>query len=376
MRDVRRWSPLVHLASIVLAVAATWNFARAEYTFRTDPALRTRSLTATVRIFPAQTGGEQIGSGFVIDSGDELILTAAHVVAELKDVAWVSFPRETTRHRVKLLTARPNGFGNPVALDLAILKLDPAIDNVDSLELQFDTINPEQEHGITGYGRSNREPQQADARPSFSDTCTYTIRSETLYGDSGSAVLTAAGLVDGIAVDGAESGGGASMAEMKVLPISCAMHQILELVPDGQSSKIMTTFLTGSDADLRHAFEPPPKTGWVSNLRLAKAIQGWIIAQKGKQLAMDASRVTNAVKIIVERQLGYEIAVAFSRTGVASGNDAGDAIQQFARDEFGRGSPNARRAYAVARGLYLQHASENSGNEAPVAAAYVPPAKP
>lgn len=272
MREVFRCNPLVHLAGIVLAVVAMSTFACAEYTFRTDPALRTRSLTATVRIFAAETGGGQLGSGFVIDSGDELILTAAHVVAELEDVAWVSFPRETTRHRVKLLAARPSGSGNSVALDLAILKLDPAIDNVDSLELQFEPINSEQEHGITGYGRSNREPQQADARPSFSDTCTYTIRSETLYGDSGSAVLTAAGLVDEIAVDGAKSGGGASMAEMKVLPLSCAMQQILELVPDGQSSKIMTTILTGSDADLRHAFEPPPKSGWVSNLRLAKAI--------------------------------------------------------------------------------------------------------
>jgi hypothetical protein len=327
-----------------------------------------------VRIFAAETGGGQLGSGFVIDSGDELILTAAHVVAELEDVAWVSFPRETTRHRVKLLAARPSGSGNSVALDLAILKLDPAIDNVDSLELQFEPINSEQEHGITGYGRSNREPQQADARPSFSDTCTYTIRSETLYGDSGSAVLTAAGLVDGIAVDGAESGGGASMAEMKVLPLSCAMQQILELVPDGQSSKIMTTILTGSDADLRHAFEPPPKSGWVSNLRLAKAIQGWIIAHRGTQQAMDASRVANAVKIMVQRQLGYEIAVEFCQTGLASGKDAGDAFQQYAGAEFDRGSKaNARKAYAEARGLYLQHASEN--NPSGVAAVYAPPAR-
>jgi S1-C subfamily serine protease len=364
MRDINCQSALVDLASIVLAVIATSNVACADYTFRPDPALRTRSLTATVRIFAAETGGEQLGSGFVIDSSDGLILTAAHVVAELKDAAWVAFPRETTRHSVKTLmrklTSKSTGAENSPAIDLAVLKLDPKVDNVDSLEVQFEPINTEQEHEITGYGRSNSEPQEAVAKPSYSDNCLYTLRSETLYGDSGSAVLTAEGLVDGIAMDGAESGGGASMSQMKVLPLSCVKPQILDLVPDSQSNNIMATIAKGNDFELRHAFQPPPRSGWVSNLRLAKAVQGWIAGHKSQKQPIDDGHLKTAFEIIVQRRLGYEIVVALSHTNTASEKDAGDALQNFAHAELGRGSTaNAKTAYAEARTLYLQYASEH-----------------
>lgn len=366
---------LVHLASIVLAVVATVNVASADFNFRSDTAVRTRSLSATVRIFAAETSGQQLGSGFVIDSSEGLILTAAHVVSELKDFAWVVFPKEKTRHRVRAL--RSNGVSP--TLDLAVLKLDPALGDIDSLELQFEKMSSEQDHGITGYGRSSEEPQEGTARPSLSEECLYTMRGATLYGDSGSAVLTVDGLVDGIAVDGAESGGGNTMAEMKVLPLSCAMSLILDAVPDVQSEKIIATIAKGSESALRHAFQPPPKPGWVSNLRLAKALQGWIAKHKSQRQAIEERRLSVALEIIVNRHLGFEIAIAFTRFGSASEKNAADALQQFAHAELGRGSTaNAERAYAAAQQLYTRYASvhlpDTSGGipagTADIAAAY------
>jgi hypothetical protein len=181
--------------------------------------------------------------------------------------------------------------------------------------------------------------------------------------------LTADGLVDGIAVDGAESGGGNSMSEMKVLPLSCVMSQILDVVPDGQSAKIMATIAKGSESAMRHAFQPPPKIGWISNLRLAKAIQGWIARGNSPNQLIDSDHVTTAVAIIIQRHLGYQMAVAFSRATLATAKDAGDALRKFGDMELGRGStPTAQKAYAEASSLYLRYAKMYvpSGGRGPI----------
>jgi hypothetical protein len=346
------------LVVISLALGAASNLAHAQgvFTFRADPKILNRSLAATVRIFETESGGGQIGSGFVIDGGEGLILTAAHVVAGLQDKAWIAFTGENIRHRAKIVASKSiNSGASP--FDLAILKFDPKIDDVDSLEVQFEPIISEDDHEVTGYGRSNSQPQPATVKLSPSSQCMYTLRGETLYGDSGSAVLTAEGLVDGIAVDGAESGGGDSMSEMKVLPLSCVMSQILEIVPDGQSAKIMATITKGSDAAMRHAFQPPPKTGWISNLRLAKAVQGWIAKGNGPSQLIEADRVTTAITIIAQRRLGYKMAMEFSRVTLASAKDAGDTLRKFADMELRRGSTlTAEKAYAEAGNLFLQYA--------------------
>jgi hypothetical protein len=99
------------------------------------------------------------------------------------------------------------------------------------------------------------------------------------------------------------------MAEMKVLPLSCVRDLILNLVSDSQNDKIMNIVWTAGDREFRDAFQPPSGagTGWVSNLRLAKAMLGWI-ASSPRQLSADKKHRDNALKIIFERRLGVDMA--------------------------------------------------------------------
>jgi Trypsin-like peptidase domain len=351
MKERRSRTPSI-LTAIAFALIAAPNVARAEHIFRfpADPIVLTRSLAGTVRIFSSETDGDQLGSGFVVDSGEGLILTAAHVLAGLGGPAWVAFPRENTRHRVEIIASKPSGF------DLAILKFDPKVDDADSLEVQFEPISAGQDHQVTGYGRSNSDPQQQTVKPSYSSNCTYTLRGAILYGDSGSPLLTVEGLVDGIAIDGAESGGGGSMSEMKVLPLSCLMSQILDIVPDHQNSKIMSIMAKGNERSIRRAFQPPPKPGWVSNLRLAKAIQGWITNQARPK--MDRNHLMTATDVIIDRHLGTDMVVDLCKVASATPKDGGDALRKFADAAASQGlTAAAQRAYAEATSLYVQYAA-------------------
>ena len=125
----------------------------------------------------------------------------------------------------------------------------------------------------------------------------------------------------------------------------------------------------GSKSAMRHAFQPPPKTGWISNLRLAKAIQGWIARGNSSKQLIDSDRVATAVAIIAQRHLGYQMAVAFSRATLATAKDAGDALRKFAEMELGRGSATtAQKAYAEASSLYVQYAKAYvpSGGNGPI----------
>jgi hypothetical protein len=79
--------------------------------------------------------------------------------------------------------------------------------------------------------------------------------------------------------------------------------------------------LKGNDPAIRHAFQPSPRIGWVSNLRLAKAIQGWIARHDGPK--MDRDRVITSVTIIAQRHLGFPMAVDFSRVDSVTPKEGG-----------------------------------------------------
>jgi hypothetical protein len=268
----------------------------------------------------------------------------------------VAFPDDNSRHHVKVTIL---GSSEPDTFDMAILALDPAVDNLDAFELQFAPINSEETHRVTGFGRSNPQPVQGKATPAKTSDCAYTLRVETLHGDSGSALLTAEGLVDGIAVQGAESDGTGSMAETIILPLRCVRIQILSAVPPGaQDDTIINTILKGSDSALRRAFQPPPKSGWISNIRLAKALSSWIAAHQasGQRSTVDQARLTRALSIIVERHLGYEFGVDFTQANSADANATANTFQTFADLEAAAGyTTTAVEFHAHAQNLYVEY---------------------
>ncbi len=339
------------------ALAETYNFPSQD-----DTAATRKFDNATVRIFASETGGDQKGSGVVVDAGEGLILTAAHVIRDLQMQtwdAWVAFPEASDRHHAKVLF--PKSSGSADSHDLAVLKLDVPADEANALEVQFDNIEKGQKHRITGFGRSNATPVQAEVQPSpTNDDCTYTLRAVTLYGDSGSAFVTMEGLVDGIATDGAESKGTNAMFEMKVLSLACVKEQILDAVPNGQSSKIMNIIAKGDDRALRKAFQPPPDgAGWISNLRLAKALHGWIAARQAQKKSIpgvDKRRIPETLRIIAERRLGYSLVAEFEEANAANKKEAADTLQDFGDAESARGLyAEASKAYMQARGLYANY---------------------
>jgi hypothetical protein len=189
------------------------------------------------------------------------------------------------------------------------------------------------------------------AQPAKSDDCIYALRNTTLHGDSGSALLTPQGLVDAIAIQGAESGGAGVMAEMKVLPLSCVRDLVLNAVSDSQSDKIMNIVWNGSDYLFRDAFQPPPwaGSGWVSNLRLAKAFLGWSAANKTQTQLFDVERRQKALKIIYERRLGIDMLRALAVAETTNTKNAGDAFQRLGDGLIDRSKADAQIAYSAAK---------------------------
>src|SRR5262249_36534147 len=99
---------LLGVFAAIMLLPPTAAPAREKYYFSAQGDRDAHALTyATVRIFAAEKGGEQLGSGFVIDSKQGLILTALHVIDPIQDGnAWVAFPEETDRHRAKVVVPK------------------------------------------------------------------------------------------------------------------------------------------------------------------------------------------------------------------------------------------------------------------------------
>jgi hypothetical protein len=324
-----------------------------------DDRAATALLSASVRIFESEKG-EQIGSGFVIDSAQGLILSALHVVNGIQGGhAWVAFPDDRDRHKAKILLPKSAEDGNSTGKpDLSILRLDPPVMGVRALEVQFDTIEEGTEHRISGYGRRNPRPLQTKGQPSMTTECTYTLRGITLDGDSGSAILTSQGLVDGIVTDGAESQGTSSYSEMKVLPLACVRDVILKFVSDDRNNQIMEIIRKGDDSVLINAFKPPPSAVWVSNLQLAKAISEWLALDK-PQRKLDEARHRAIMQIIGERRLGWEMVQKFGLSVAANAKEPGDIIRGLADTALQKGKKaDAASAYGAAKQLYVQYATE------------------
>jgi outer membrane protein OmpA-like peptidoglycan-associated protein len=303
---------LAGFTSVILTLSAPVGPATAiSFSFpQVDDSAAMRALAvSTVRIFRSEKAASQDGSGFVIDSEEGLIVSAAHVVRDINGPVWVAFPDSGNRYRASVLKPDSSSAGEGAAPDFAVLKLDQPQEGASALEIQLEEINDEQMHRVTGFGRANKAPLPAAAMASKQGDCKYVIRVPTLHGDSGSAVLTPEGLVDGIAVEGAESGGTNSMAETLVLPLACVRDRILAVIPDGESAEILKIFGSGDDLALRNAFQPSANVRRrFSNLRLAKALSGWIAERnRNRQLLplVDGQHMPQVMKIIVDRRLGY-----------------------------------------------------------------------
>jgi hypothetical protein len=171
--------------------------------------------------------------------------------------------------------------------------------------------------------------------------------------------VTPQGLVGGIAIDGAESLGTGTMSEMRVLPLLCVIDQILMFVSGDQTDRIMDVVLHGTERELISAFRP--RRAWASNLRLAKALVSWIAARQSTRQpsVIDQSHLDTAIEIILERQLGPQIARNLVSADRNSARDAGDVLQKFGDDAGGKGlNANAAQAYSAATALYLKHVAD------------------
>src|SRR5262249_28153536 len=105
-----------------------------------DDRAATALLSASVRIFETEKG-EQIGSGFVIDSAQGLILSAVLVENGMRAHVWVAFREEEERNKPKILLPNSADDGNSTRKpDLSILQLAPPVMGVPALEVQFEDI--------------------------------------------------------------------------------------------------------------------------------------------------------------------------------------------------------------------------------------------
>ncbi|HEY7665928.1 MAG TPA: serine protease [Xanthobacteraceae bacterium] len=358
---------------MLVALAAT--SAHATYNFpNQDDRAAEAFVSASVRIFDSEKGEEQIGSGFVIDGAQGLILSALHVISAIQDGhAWVAFRDDKNRHKAKIVFPKSSHDNN--RRDLSILQLDPPVSGVRAFEVQFDKIEEGLDHRINGYGRRNPRPLQGKGLPSKTDECTYTLRSITLDGDSGSAIVTPQGLVDGIVTDGAESQGTSSFSEMKVLSLHCVRDAILGAVSDGRSKQIFEIIRKGDDAALASAFKPPPVDTalWVSNLRLAKAISQWVALDR-MQRKLDKDRTDTIIEIIADRHLGWDMVKNFCWSIAANEKEAGDILQHFADTALQTGKiADATSAYGAAKQLYVRYAMKTLTPQSQDALAVVVP---
>ncbi|MDQ0391467.1 S1 family peptidase [Labrys monachus] len=355
----------IEICALLLMLGAADEAARADsFTFpQIDETTMTRELSqSSVRIFRTSDASAQDGSGFVVDSEAGLIVSAAHVVRGARDAVWVSFANSSDLYKAIVLLPKAAATGTDDQPDIAVLKLEHPESASGAFEVQFDTIDVEHEHRVTGFGRDSPSPLEATGKPGRQSDCNFVIRSPTLHGDSGSAVLTDEGLVDGIAVEGRESGGTSSMAETVVLPMSCVRDVILPFIPDQDTEKILDIFRSGDARALRNAFQPPvvPPRG-VNNLRLAKALI-WGIAERRKNgqfpVLADPQRMLAVMPIIVERRLGYTLLRDFTLASSTSKFAAGDAFQILGDTLRVAGSKqDAAQAYTEARNLYWSYAA-------------------
>jgi len=325
-----------------------------------DDRAATALLSASVRIFETEKG-EQIGSGFVIDSAQGLILSALHVVNSIRGHAWVAFPDDEDRHKAKILLPKSADDGNSTSKpDLSILQLDPPVMGVPALEVQFEDIEEGVQHRISGYGRRNPRPLQGKGQPSMTTDCIYSLRGTALDGDSGSAILTGQGLVDGIVTDGAESQGTSFYSEMKVLPLACVRDVILEFVSNDRNNEIIELIRKGNNTALVNAFKPSPNATavWVNNLHLAKAISHWLALDK-TQRKLDEVRYRTIMQIMGERRLGWDLVSKFGLSVAANAKEPGDILRRLADIALEKGKKaDAANAYGAAKQLYVQYAME------------------
>jgi tetratricopeptide (TPR) repeat protein len=206
-------------------------------------------------------------------------------------------------------------------------------------------------------------PLEGTGKPSEDTECRYIIRQPTVNGDSGSAIVNEKGLADGIVIDGQESQGTPSMAEMVVRPLSCALNSILQFVPNDDSSTILKKLASSDQEALKIAFQPPPSSasGWITNLRLAKALSVWIAQHKeNPQIppAVPPQRMPDVDAIIVERGLGYRLLNEFLVADLGTQSAAADSLQKFA-DSLREAGANQKAARALdeATRLYLADAT-------------------
>ncbi|MBV9251840.1 MAG: hypothetical protein JO227_21685 [Acetobacteraceae bacterium] len=151
------------------------------------------------------------------------------------------------------------------------------------------------------------------------------------------------------------------MAETIVLPLSCVRDELLSLVPDDDDGMVMDLLGRADDRAVRNAFQPAPQSGsgWVSNLRLAKAVHDWIgkrkAGQTGTSFGQDLS--VRIAQIIAERRLGFALVLELSQVASTTRAASADLLQRVGNNlRADRNMEGAAWSYAQARATYQEYA--------------------
>jgi hypothetical protein len=342
------------LLSITLALCLSCNRTRGEegYQFNTISSRDVRPIANrfTVKVFLEKDAEQAVGSGFVIDDQNGLVLTAAHVIKNAHVIkkgisqVWLAFPGRTHYYPAKVVAQQPypaSGDGHyPGATDnpdLAILELmteqDTPGPGLNSPDVQLESIDDAQGHWLIGFGRFGREPEIAPApSPAKNEECLYTIRGETVHGDSGSAFMADNGLVDGIAIYGAETKPDNSgiMNEAWILPLACVRDKLLPFVSDDENAMIMKTLNSGDERMLSLLFQPPHQGNkWITNLHIARAVTDFIVDRRNKKATAELGidRASKAFQILFERRVGRKLAMELLTASVSVGEITASAQQ-------------------------------------------------
>ena len=375
------------LASIAIALAAlmaTCSGALAEFCGRFNfstlgKETRGRQVErALAKVYAANaTAADQHrGAATVIHLHPMLLVTAAHVAPD--DSAQIRFPKlddKNYRARVVARSTRNTGgliFGpqatGSAGHDFAVLLVEqPPAAGVEALEVWFDEIDNEEEHDFAGFARDLPRVVWGGGRLTQQSDCGWRLRETTFNGDSGGAAVSQGGLLVGIVLDGREGGrfDGGAMGQATILPLACVRNEILTALDQAEPAG-GANLLDRERSILLNVLQPPPSSGWIDNLRYARALRDLmanptLIRKLNSQNAIDCPLFKSAI----DRKLGYDVAIRLIKFVSQNAKEAGDNLKRIGDQQKAENEALARRLYtaaAISYGEYLTTSGVTFGN--------------